>query len=112
VTERAPLEPVDGGLVTRGEGWFVLSARETSWFEGHFGAYTRFEGATRFPQLGINILSVSARRDGDGVVYPVAELARRNGAGIDRETRDPEQAYANFPKDVAVAHRPCWLGEP
>ncbi len=44
-----------GGLVPVGEGWFVVNAREARWQEGHFGAFTRFEGAARFPQLGINI---------------------------------------------------------
>jgi uncharacterized cupin superfamily protein len=51
----APLEPSDGGLVPRGEGWFVVNAREAKWLEGHFGAYTRFEGDARFPQFGFNI---------------------------------------------------------
>ena len=51
----APLERADGGLVPAGEGWFVLNAREAQWLEGDFGAYTRFEGEARFPQLGINI---------------------------------------------------------
>ena len=51
----ASLERSDGGLVPRGEGWFVLNARDAQWQEGHFGAYTRFEGEPRFPRLGINI---------------------------------------------------------
>src|SRR5262245_34516159 len=51
----APLEPVDGGLVPKGDGWFVLNAREALWKDGDFGAYTRFEGESRFPQVGINI---------------------------------------------------------
>jgi hypothetical protein len=51
----APLQPADGGLVPQGEGWFVLNACDARWLEGHFGAYTRFEGATRFPKLGVNI---------------------------------------------------------
>jgi uncharacterized cupin superfamily protein len=55
VVPEAPLEASDGGLAPVGEGWFVVNARETQWFDGHFGAYTRFEGETRFPQLGINI---------------------------------------------------------
>jgi uncharacterized cupin superfamily protein len=49
------------GLVPKGQGWFVLNARETQWwdrkgrgvlceFEG-----AGFEGATDFPQLGINL---------------------------------------------------------
>ena len=51
----APLEPTAGGLVPVGEGWFVVNARDARWLDGHFGAYTRFEGEARFPQVGINI---------------------------------------------------------
>jgi uncharacterized cupin superfamily protein len=49
------MERTPAGLVPAGEGWFVLNAREAKWFDGHFGAYTRFEGETRFTQLGFNI---------------------------------------------------------
>jgi uncharacterized cupin superfamily protein len=55
VAAAAPLESSDGGLVPRGEGWFVLNALQARWLDGHFGAYTRFEGDARFAQLGINI---------------------------------------------------------
>jgi uncharacterized cupin superfamily protein len=51
----APLEPAGEGLAPKGEGWFVVNAREARWLEGDYGAYTRFEGDTRFAQLGINI---------------------------------------------------------
>ena len=51
----APLVTTGEGLSPQGEGWFVVNARESRWLEGHFGAYTRFEGDVRFPQLGINI---------------------------------------------------------
>ncbi|MBA3787658.1 MAG: cupin domain-containing protein, partial [Actinobacteria bacterium] len=51
----ARLEREDGGLAPRGEGWFVLNAKEARWLDGDFGAFTRFEGDARFPQLGINI---------------------------------------------------------
>lgn len=52
----APLEPQpEGGRQPAGEGWFVLNAREAKWMDGHFGAYTRFEGDARFPSFGINI---------------------------------------------------------
>jgi len=44
-----------GGKVPDGEGWFVLNARDALWLEGDFGAYTRFEGDVRFPQIGVNI---------------------------------------------------------
>ena len=33
----APLEPSDDGLVPKGEGWFVLNARDAHWLDGHFG---------------------------------------------------------------------------
>jgi uncharacterized cupin superfamily protein len=49
------LRPTPGGKVPDGAGWFVLNAREARWLTGDFGAYTRFEGDDRFPDLGINI---------------------------------------------------------
>jgi uncharacterized cupin superfamily protein len=55
VVSEAPLEPGDGGLVPGGDGWFVVNARDARWLGGHFGAYTRFEGESRFPQLGFNV---------------------------------------------------------
>ena len=51
----AEFELVGDGLAPVGEGWFVLNARDARWMEGAFGAYTRFEGEARFPQIGINI---------------------------------------------------------
>jgi uncharacterized cupin superfamily protein len=55
VVPEASLRKADGGLVPEREGWFVLNAREALWREGDFGAYARFEGDTRFPQLGIYV---------------------------------------------------------
>jgi uncharacterized cupin superfamily protein len=57
----AELVGTENGLVPKGEGWFVLNAREAQWwqrdgrgvlceFEG-----AGFEGALDFEQLGINI---------------------------------------------------------
>lgn len=51
----ARLESTDSGLVPAGDGWFVLNAADARWLDGHFGAYTRFEGEPRFPSLGVNI---------------------------------------------------------
>ena len=54
----APLERTDSGLVPKGEGWFVVNAREARWYDNRdFGQFTRFEGDddARFGQLGINI---------------------------------------------------------
>ena len=169
----AELERTDVGLVPRGEGWFVLSAREARWREGGFGAYARFEGEPPFDQIGINLsvlepgqvscmyhgedeqedflvlagecilliegeerplkawdfvhcppwtehvfvgagdgpcllLAVGSRTDGD-VVYPRSELALKYGAGVEQETKDPDEAYADYAGDVDVPFREEWL---
>ena len=51
----AKLVQTDGGLEPEGSGWFVLNAKQARWLDGHFGAYTRFEGDERFSDIGINI---------------------------------------------------------
>ncbi|HWE80568.1 MAG TPA: cupin domain-containing protein [Gaiellaceae bacterium] len=51
----APLEKVGEGLSPKGEGWFVLNAREARWLDGEYGSFTRFEGDARFTRLGLNI---------------------------------------------------------
>jgi uncharacterized cupin superfamily protein len=53
----APLERNEHGLAPKGEGWFVLNAREAGWryAEGR-GAYSQFEGDVEFPQLGIHLV--------------------------------------------------------
>ena len=172
----AQLKPSETGLVPAGEGWFVLNAREAKWLDGHFGAYTRFEGEPRFPQIGFNIgvlapgqpachyhaeneqedflvlsgecllliegeervlrqwdfvhcpawtehvfvgagegpcaiLAVGTRLS-DDVVYPRSELALRHRAGVETETRDPREAYADLPPDREVSHREGWLPGP
>jgi uncharacterized cupin superfamily protein len=170
----APLDPADdGGLVPRGEGWFVLNAANAHWLGGHFGPYTRFEGDVRFPLIGLNIgvlepgqsggmyhgedeqedflvlsgecllliegqerrlkawdfvhcpawtehvfvgaatgpctlLAVGTRLN-DDVVYPESELARRHRAGVEHETREPKQAYADISPDVAISYDEAWL---
>jgi len=44
------------GLVTDGEGWFVVNACESRWRDdGTLGSYCTFEGKRRFPHFGINI---------------------------------------------------------
>jgi uncharacterized cupin superfamily protein len=52
----APLEDTETGLVSSGEGWFVLSAREARWHHADGrGARLNFDGETKFPQVGINV---------------------------------------------------------
>ena len=78
VGREAPLQP--GAERTgprpgpKGEGWFVLNAREARWLEGDFGAYTRFEGDARFAQVGINI---GVLAPGQPACYYHARTSRR-----------------------------------
>ena len=169
----ARLESTQYGKAPASDGWFVLNAREGRWWDGAFGAYTRFEGEPRFPSLGINIgvlqpgqpssiyhreneqedflvlsgecllliegderplqawdfvhcppwtehafvgagtgpcvmLAVGTRLT-DEVVYPESSLAQRHGAGVQRETRDPDEAYAEFSDDDEIPYREGWL---
>jgi quercetin dioxygenase-like cupin family protein len=56
VVPEAPLRETKYGLVTDGDGWFVINARESRWRDtGPLGFYCNFEGKKRFPQLGINL---------------------------------------------------------
>ena len=52
----APLETTENGRVAKGDGWFVLDARDARWYsrEGR-PALCDLEGDSEFPQLGINI---------------------------------------------------------
>jgi uncharacterized cupin superfamily protein len=49
------MQRTDAGLAPAGPGWFIVNAREARWADGHFGAYTRFEGDPRFETIGVNI---------------------------------------------------------
>jgi len=57
----AELVSTERGLVPKGEGWFVLNARKTQWWERPGRGFlcefegAGFEGATDFHQLGINL---------------------------------------------------------
>jgi uncharacterized cupin superfamily protein len=160
----ARLERTEHGLVPRGDGWFVVNAREAAWrhYDG-FGSACFFEGDVRFPELGINIqvlapgepncmyhgenaqedflvlagecllvvegeerplrqwdfvhcpawtrhvfvgagdgpcaiVMVGARPAHEELLYPVAEAARKHGAGVATETTSARDAYASFPE--------------
>ena len=61
VIPEAQLVSTEHGLVPKGDGWFVLNARDTHWWErtgrGVLCEFEGggFEGATDFMQLGINL---------------------------------------------------------
>jgi uncharacterized cupin superfamily protein len=52
----AQLEPTEHGLLPKGDGWFVLNARDAAWrhIPGR-SAVCDFEGDREFPQVGINV---------------------------------------------------------
>jgi uncharacterized cupin superfamily protein len=99
-------------LVLAGECLLVIEGQERrlrAWDFVHCPAWTEhvLVGAGDGPCA---VLAVGTRRAGE-VVYPVSELAQRHGAGVERETRDPEEAYAGAAADVAVEYQDGWLPE-
>jgi uncharacterized cupin superfamily protein len=53
----ARLEATEHGLVPKGDGWFVLNAREARWRPGQGrGAYGIFEGEPELSQVGIHLV--------------------------------------------------------
>jgi uncharacterized cupin superfamily protein len=56
MADEAQLEQTENGLVPKGEGWYVVNARESRWWHHNtFGSAVTFEGEARFPDFGINI---------------------------------------------------------
>lgn len=183
MTDEAELVPTEHGLVPRGQGWFVLNARDAQWWQrSGRGTLCEFEGAwlegaADFTQLGINVavlgpgeplamyhweadqegflllhgeaplvvegeerplrpwdfvhcpagtrhvivgagqtpcvlVCVGTRdrsRGPDWGAYPVDEVVLRHGAGVERETADPSEAYARFPPGKTTRYRDGWL---
>ena len=86
----AKLEQQKGGLAPRGEGWFVVNAREAQWFDHPiFGRYTRFEGDVRFPEVGINI---SLLEPGNASCARSGSSTSRSTSGTGRATRSSSTA--------------------
>jgi uncharacterized cupin superfamily protein len=97
-------------LVLAGECLLLIEGQERplkQWDFVHCPPWTEhvFVGAGEGPCA---ILAVGTRSDGD-VVYPRSEIALRHGAGVETETRDPREAYAEIPPDAEIAYRAGWL---
>jgi uncharacterized cupin superfamily protein len=96
----------EGFLVLYGECLLLIEGEERplkQWDFVHSPAWTQhvFVGAGDGPCV---LLGVGARKKGRGLRYPVNEVARRHGAGVETETSDPNEAYASFSALVPV---PC-----
>jgi uncharacterized cupin superfamily protein len=183
VASESELVSTEHGLVPKGQGWFVINARETQWWErpgrGVLCEFegAGFEGAADFEQLGINVtilgpgepmgmyhweadqedflvlsgeaiavvegeerplrrwdllhcpagtnhvivgagegrcivLAVGARDRSTGPewgAYTVDETALSDGAGVERETTEADEAYARFGRGKLTRYREGWL---
>jgi cupin domain len=57
----APLEATEHGLVCKGDGWFVVNARDVRWRHSPgLGRNSNFGGDTLFDQLGVGITYLDA----------------------------------------------------
>jgi uncharacterized cupin superfamily protein len=57
------------------------------------------------------VLAVGARGGRTGLVYPVHEVALEHGAGVERETTKPAEAYAGFTAWARAPYGDGWLPE-
>ena len=54
--DEARLEQTENGRVPSFDGWFVVNAADTPWWQSdYFGASTSHEGKLEFPEYGMNI---------------------------------------------------------
>jgi uncharacterized cupin superfamily protein len=101
-------------LVLAGEALLIVEGRERPlrpWDFLHCPAGTKhvIVGAGDAPCV---VLAVGAREHQAGPDwggYSVDEAALRHRAGVERETSDPEQAYARFPEPEPTRYRDGWL---
>jgi uncharacterized cupin superfamily protein len=86
-------------LILAGECLLIVEGQERrlkAWDFVHCPAWAEhvFVGAGSGPCV---ILMTGSRHPDAGVLYPVSEVALRHGAGVEKETPSPEEAYARFP---------------
>ena len=55
------------------------------------------------------VLAVGARGGRHGLIYPVEQLALAHGAGVEKETTKPAEAYAGFPAWARCRYQEGWL---
>ena len=93
-------------LVLRGECLLLIEGQERrlkAWDFVHCPPWTEhiFVGSGDGPCV---FLGVGARNAGDGLVYPVSEVALRHEAGVTEEATTGEVAYAGSPKTAPGPH--------
>ena len=101
-------------LVLSGEALLLIEGEERPLRQWDFvhcpvGASHIIVGAGAAPCV---VVALGARgNEGAGVwgVYPVADLARAHGVGVETETSDAEVAYTRFPTPAPTRYREGWL---
>jgi uncharacterized cupin superfamily protein len=88
-------------LVVSGECVLVVEGQERrlkAWDFVHCPPWTRhvFVGVGDRPCV---IVTVGARTGSEGLLYPVDEVAAKHGASVERETPEPREAYAPYPRE-------------
>ena len=96
-------------LVLSGECRLLVEGEERSlrawdFFHAPAGTEHIFVGAGEEPCV---ILMAGTRPADEQLRYPVSELAARHGASAERETTDPDEAYAPLPLG-RWGRPPCW----
>lgn len=94
-------------LVLSGECLLLVEEEERplrAWDFVHLPAWTEhiLVGAGDGPSV---VVMIGGRFDPDEILYPVSELALRHGAGAERETSSPDEAYAGTPERTPTRYR-------
>jgi quercetin dioxygenase-like cupin family protein len=55
------------------------------------------------------VVAVGARGGRKGLAYLVDAVPAKHGAGVERETTKPAEAYARFPRPARAGYRDGWL---
>jgi uncharacterized cupin superfamily protein len=98
-------------LVLSGEALLIIEGEERplrQWDFVHCPAETNHAIVGAGDGLCV-VLAVGARQHRASGAFPVDEAAMRHGAGVERETADPNQAYARFPRPEPTRYRDGWL---
>ena len=105
----------------RQEGFLVLSGECLLIVEGEtrtLGAWDFFHcpGGTAHVIVGAGdgpavVIAVGSRGGREGLVYQVDAAATEHGAGVERQTTKPGEAYARFPHPERTRYRDGWLPE-
>ena len=103
----------EGFLVLSGECVLVVEGEERQLRQWDFvhcppGTEHVILGAGDRPSV---VLAVGARTGAGGLVYPESAAAQRHGAGVERQTTDPSEAYARFSELRASRYGDGWLPE-